>query len=65
MPEQTLSELWATGRHELPLGQSSSIRLLGVQSQLIGLQRMASVLLMRTTPSLVLQSEQVCLLTSL
>ena len=58
-PEQTLSQLWAEGRHELPAGQHSFIRLLGVQSLLVGPQRMTSVLLLHTTPSLTLRLEQV------
>ncbi len=58
-PEQTLSQLWAEGRHELPEGQHGLIRLLGVHSILVGPQRMASVLLRRTTPSLILSPEQV------
>ncbi len=61
-PEQSLSQLWAEGRHELQNGQYTSIRLLGVQGQLVGSHRVASVLLMRTSPSLFLPSEEVCLL---
>jgi len=61
-PEQSLSQLWAEGRHELQNGQYTSIRLLGVQGQLVGSHRVASVLLMRTSPSLILPSEEVCLL---
>lgn len=60
--EQTLSQLWAAGRHELPDGHLGLIRLLGVQSLLVGPQRIASVLLMRTTPSFILSPEQVRLL---
>ena len=58
-PEQTLSQLWAEGGHELPTGQHSLIRLLGVQSLLVGVQRMASVLLLCTTPSFILRLDQV------
>ena len=61
-PEQSLSQLWAEGRHELQNGQHTSIRLLGVQGQLVGSQRVASVLLMRTSPSFILPSEEVRLL---
>lgn len=64
-PEWTLSQLWAEGRHSLPSGPHGQIRLLGMQSQLVGAQRVASLLLMRSTPSLILPQEAVSLLQSL
>ena len=58
-PEQTLMQLWAEGRHVLPSGPHGVIKLLGVQSQLVGSQHVASVLHMRTAPSFILPPEQV------
>ena len=58
-PKQSLLQLWAEGRHVLPSGPHSVIKLLGVQSQLVGSQHVASVLHMHTAPSCILPPEQV------
>ena len=58
-PERTLSQLWAEGRDLLPSGAHGCVKLLGLQSQLVGSQRVVSVLHMRSTPSLLLPPAQV------
>ena len=58
-PERTLSQLWAEGRDLLPSGAHDRVKLLGLQSQLIGSQRVVAVLHMRSTPSLLLPPAQV------